>query len=181
MKIILDLFITHDLKKGKVSALEKIFKLYNKRLYYFINSYTRDKNVSEELVGDVFIKLWNNREKINTSLSINNYLYTIAKNLAIDYISRKKLKIFYIDNINEIEIAHSNEGEQNIVYSETEKIINEALNRLADRKKEIFLLHRIDKLTYKQISSQVGISISAVEKNISSALKSIQKFLEKNN
>lgn len=83
MKIIPDINILDELKNGSVPALERIFNLYSVKLFYFINSYIRNKEISEELTQDVFIRLWENKHNLKTSFSINNYLYTIAKNLCI--------------------------------------------------------------------------------------------------
>ncbi len=151
--------------------------MYSKKLFYFINAYTNDREESEEIVQDVFLRLWNRRESLDDSLSLNSYIYTIAKNLSIDYIRRKKVKIFPIDYLNENYFIVHNKGESNLITHELEIKFDEAIEHLSPRMKEVFKLHRKDNLTYSQISTQLGISVSAVEKNISSAIKSIRKYV----
>jgi RNA polymerase sigma-70 factor (ECF subfamily) len=179
MKEALDLNLILELKCGNTSALKKIYNIYGSKLFFFINSYTRNKEISEELVQDVFIKLWNNREKLETSKSITSFIYTIAKNHAIDYIRKYNVKIYSIDFINEIDYSQGNFGEEKLIYDEEEKFITDAINQLSPRKREVFELNRNEKLTYMQIARQLGISISAVEKNISSALKEIKNYISK--
>ena len=179
MKEELDLILILELIQGNSSALKKIYKFYGSRIFFFINSYTHNKEITEELVQDVFIKLWNKREKLDTSKSIKNYIYTIAKHSVIDFIRKNSVKIFSIDSIPESEFSTNNIGEENMLYDEEERLIKEAIERLSLRKREVFELHRIERLTYNQIADRLGISVSAVEKNISSALKDIRKYLIK--
>jgi RNA polymerase sigma-70 factor, ECF subfamily len=177
MKILIDNNIIDELKKGRVSTLERIFNLYSGKLFYFINSYIRNKEISEELTQDVFIRLWENKHNLKNLPSINNYLYTIAKNLCIDYIRKNKTLILPIDSVSEIGFSQKNEGDLKISSLEEVDFINKAIENLSPRKKEIFKMHRFDKITYQQIADKLGISISAVEKQISSALSDIKKFL----
>jgi len=168
-----------ELKGGSTSALKEIYTLYSKKIFYFINSYTYNKEITEELVQDVFIRLWNNRKSIDADSSINSYIYTIAKNLAIDFIRKKKVIILPIDSVNQSEISNNNEGELQIIIEQEENILKEAINSLPVRQKEVFELHRNYDLSYKQIAAILNISVSAVEKNISSALKKLKSIMLK--
>jgi len=170
----LEIRLIEDLREGNPSALKKIYKLYYSRLFFFINAYTHNNEITEELLQDVFLKLWNNRENIYSSQSIVNYIYTIARNHAIDHIRKNRVKIFSIDIIQGKEYSEGNKGEEEVLYSEEEKRINKAINNLSPRKKEVFELHRVENFTYKEIAERLGISVSAVEKNISSAIKELR-------
>lgn len=177
MKIYQDYIVMQELRKGSVSTFEMVYKIYCKKLFFFINSYTRNNETSEEILQDVFVKLWEKKESLDLSLSLNSYIYTIAKNLAIDFIRKKRVKIFPIENVEEKNISCDNEGEKHLISIELDMLLEDAIGRLSERKQKIFKLHRFDKLTYKQIAQQLGISVSAVEKNISLALKTIQKHI----
>lgn len=179
MSYILSENTLRDFKKGNISAFKEICSLYGKKLFYFINAYTNNREVTEEIVQDVFIKLWYVKEKIDTSLSINSYIYTIAKNLSIDYLRMQRFKVFSIDSIVERELSHNNEGEEIINYEEENNLIRQAIMNLSPRKKEVFTLHRFERLTYHEIAQRLGISVSAVEKNISASLQDIRKYISK--
>lgn len=179
MKNDLDINLISELKSGSTSALKKIYKLYGSRIFFFINSYTHNREISEELVQDVFIKLWNYKENLESTKTVTSFIYTIAKNHAIDFIRKNRVKIYSIDSVNERDYSEGNLGEVKLIYDEEEKLIKEAIEHLSPRKREVFELHRIEKLTYKQIAEQLGITVSAVEKNISSALKEIQQYIVK--
>lgn len=167
----------NKLKKGDSESLRKIYNLLRNQLVSFLKGYVSDEESIKEIIQDVFVKLWENREKINSEESLLNYIYTIAKNHVIDILRKKRLKFVDFENINESELNNSNTTSETIEYKELEEIINDGINKLSDRKKEVFLLHRTDKLTYPEISEKLNISISAVEKNISSALKELRNYI----
>lgn len=168
-----------DFKAGKVSAFKKIYEIHFSKIFFFINSYTRNKEISEELTQDVFVKLWNYKQKIETSKSITSFIYTIAKNHTIDFIRKNSVKIYSIEGVNENKYALRNLGEDKLTFEEQERLLGEAIEGLSARKKEIFKLNRHENLTYKQISEKLGISASAVEKHISTALKEIKNYISK--
>ena len=181
MQKVLDLNTVEELKRSSRTAFKKIYYFYNKRIFYFINTYTRNIEICEELTEDVFIKLWKSREKIQTKTPalFKSYLYAIAKNSAIDFIRQKKVPIFPIDLANNLDISENNEGELNLILEDESKLFEAAIDRLSPRKKEVYLLHRFEDLTYKQISSKLGISVSTVENHITAAYKEVKAFLYK--
>jgi len=170
------------LKKNNAEALKMLHSIYSKKIFYFIYSYTHNTEITEELVQDVFVKLWNNRRTLKKLSSLKNYIYTIAKNLTIDFLrKRKKVLIIPIDTIVGEEIVSKNFGEEKIISLERIGYIHRIIERLSPRKKEVFKMQRFEKLTYKAISEKLEISVSAVEKNMSSALKEIRHNLIENN
>ncbi len=170
-----------ELKKSNAKALKKLHSIYSKKIFYFIYSYTRSTEITEELVQDVFLKLWNKRKSLKELSSLNNYIYTIAKNLTIDFLRKKKNAIIIpIDSVEE-EVVTKNSGETKIAFLEKKALIYKAITRLSPRKKEVFKMQRFEKLTYKAISEKLEISVSAVEKNMSSALKELKHNTLENN
>ncbi len=165
------------LKRGDTESLRKIYNLLRNQLISFLRGYMSDEENIQEIVQDVFVKLWENREKINSEESLLNYIYTIAKNHVVDVLRKHRLKLVEFDHIIENELENSNITSETIENKELEEIINKGINQLSDRKKEVFQLHRFEKLTYPEISKKLNISISAVEKNISSALKELRNYI----
>ncbi len=170
-----------ELKKGSTVALQKLHKRYAGKLYYFINAYTHNTQVTEELVQDVFIRLWYNRKNLKSTLSLQSYIYTIAKNLSIDFLRKQVNTPLHLDNINRNKLTSYNNAETEIISIEEKAVIDNAIENLSSRKKEVFRMHRFEKKTYKVIAEELQISVSAVEKNISSALSELRfKLTEKN-
>ncbi|MGD8779135.1 MAG: RNA polymerase sigma-70 factor [Ignavibacteria bacterium] len=166
-----------ELKQGSTDALRKVHELFKKKLFCFVYSYTRNAEISEELVQDVFIRIWKNRQTLDPASSINNYIYTIAKNLTIDYLRKKKGEVISLESVKENEISSGHEGELKIISREDEATVNKVIDKLSQRKKEVFKMHRFEQMTYREIAVKLDVSLSAVEKNISSALREIRESL----
>jgi len=173
--------IKTGLKNGNPFALKKLYDLHSKKLFFFINAYTRNTLVTEELVQDVFIRLWKNRNNIKAGNSYTSYIYTIAKNLAIDFLRKKEIKPVRFENVNKNELGNFYNAEVEIISIEERTAIYRAIEKLSPRKKEVCKMHWFEKKTYKAIAEELKISVSAVEKNISAALSELRyKLSEKN-
>ena len=135
-----------------------------------------NKVISEDIVQDVFLKLWENRKKIHIQTSLKAYLSRMVFNESISYLRKNKELIDFSDNI-EIEDIHSNFTDEKIDQNELKGIIDNAINKLPPACKTIFLLSRFDKLTYKQIAEKLDISIKTVENQMGKALKILRKTI----
>lgn len=167
-----------NLNKGSALAFEEIYTLYNKQIYHFILGYVHSQDLAEDLTQEVFIKLWENRLKLIHFNAIKFYLYKIAKNHTIN--SLKK-------------IAHSQHALQEVISSypenrdttddlvqekEYNKWINDALNDLTPRAREIFSLCREQGKSYNEAAKELGISRNAIKHQMVHVLKILRKITE---
>jgi len=151
-------------------AFETIFNLYHRRVYAFAQSLLNSSQDAEEIVQNVFLALWIQRKKLHISSSFTSYLYSIVRYKVYDFIHQKINHEAYI----KFTLEHNNEysfvTEDEITYSELEKLFQQALQKLPERRREIFILSRIEKLSYKEISEKLGISENTVDTQIRHAL-----------
>lgn len=165
------------LKKGDRSAFRAIFNLYEKRLYAFVFTITKSHYSTEELLQEVFIQLWQEREKIDLSLSFNAFLYTIARNLTYNHLR----KIANQENLKQElwrNISYLNDVENHIVYSEYEDILEDILKQLPQRKRSIFILSKQEGKTNQEIADLLGISQKTVKNHLWKTLQTIKSELE---
>lgn len=175
------------IQKGDLKTFEKIYKKMFPRLCFYACKILKDKSISEEVVQDVFLKIWQNRESIFIKESLINYLYSATHNLAINTaIQKKTLK-------NRVNLHTTEELWQNIQNTfvvndfisnkieakEIEKRIRSIINKLPGQCKTIFLLSRYKNLTNKEIAQTLGISAHTVRTQIYRAIDKIIKELEK--
>lgn len=130
--------------------------------------------MAEDLSQDVFIKLWEHRSKIDKK-TVKAYLYTIALNLTINHNRRRSLHFKFT---NQIKSQSDSESPQTIAeMNEYKNILDQALSKLSAGGREVFLMNRLEDLTYSEIAERLGLSVKAIEKRMSKALKQLKEQL----
>lgn len=145
----------------------------------FSYRYVVDKQVSEDIVQDIFVYLWNNMENIDFSNNIKAYLYTAARNKSLLFLDKKKVRKNYLINLEMVELDQ-NTPESIAITKETSDALAKTINKLPSRRKEIFLMHRFDGLKYAEIATTLGLSVKTVETQMSRAYKHLRKHILKN-
>jgi len=162
------------------NTVETLFKQYYNPLYNFVNSKISNSEDSKEIVQDVFVKLWNAKEKIDlNSPTIKSYLYTMARNTMIDAIrKRKDQSDVDIDNLDSGSIAIDDSAELDPFVIRSE--IMRSLEVLKPKTREIFKLNKLQGYTYGEIAQHMNISVRTVEDNMSRAFGLLREELKKN-
>jgi len=156
---------------------EHIFRLHYSELCSFAVSFLEDLEDAEEIVQDIFVSLWNNKNDINIKVSIRAYLFMSVKNACLNKIKHIKIREKY-KQFNEIEIENNFIDLDKILNAnELELKIKEAIDKLPSERKKIFILSRYEDLKYKEIAEKLNISIKTVENQIGSALKFLRNEL----
>jgi RNA polymerase sigma-70 factor (ECF subfamily) len=158
------------------NAFSTLFRDYYKRLYVFAARLVKDLESAENIVQDVFVKLWINKNEINITRSIKAYLYTAVKNQSLNYLEQNKRLISIDDSLNLPE-SNIDSPEENIIKNENYKAIQDAIGELPEKCRRIYLMKKYDDLSYKEISEVLGISINTVKTQMKRALKSLSDKL----
>lgn len=165
------------LKKGNSLAYSYLVGLYYKELCNYATSLSRDDFKSEDIVQNVIVRMWQQREKLNTNILIKNYLYKSVYNEFIDQY-RKDLSISvlekkYIEVLDSfIEVKEENETKRLITLVEKE------IEQLPNKCKETFLLSKKNGLTYREIADYQNVSVNTVEKQMVKAFSILRKKLK---
>lgn len=165
---------------GNENAFRKLFDSYRNDLYKFSLSMVCSKDYAEEIVQDVFMKIWIKRESLNPEMSFKSYLFTITRNKNIKFLKKasnnRKLReeIFYKKQ------KFANPTDLHIRESELESLKEEALDKLSPRRREIFKMSRNENKSYEEIADELGISISTVRNQMSKSLEVLRDFILKN-
>tara|TARA_R110002049_G_scaffold17731_1_gene68458 strand:- start:34971 stop:35576 length:606 start_codon:yes stop_codon:yes gene_type:complete len=167
-----------SLKKGNKFAFREIFDSYEKRLYYFIFSMTKSDYATEDILQEVFIKIWLKREDINTAYSFDSFIYTIAKNLTYNYLrtiaNQKSLKEELWRNLTYINA----QTENTLLLSEYETIVDDILETLPIQKRSIFVLSKQQGKSNQEIADLLGISPKTVKNHLWKTLQIIKVQLQ---
>jgi len=166
----------YALKDGNLWAYNELFDRYGKRLHRFAIAYLKSTENAEEIVQDVFLKIWNNRKDLSPDKSFESYLFTIAKNGILNTIRKSKSEQAYLN----FAILHPGKDvllDEELDFNELERAYSNAVDQLSPRRKEIFLLSRVHSLSNAEIAERMNISSKTVENQMTSALAEIRKNL----
>lgn len=166
-----------QIKKGNTLAFQTVFKRYYQNLCIYASSILKNDANAEEIVQNLFVKLWEKKENIDISTSPKNYLYRSVRNSCFNFIEHNKIKLrHHQKEINEAKtriLPENNYIEVNL-YDQ----IHDAINSLPEKRREIFRLSREEGLKYREIAKYLNISIKTVETQMGLAIKHLRKKLK---
>lgn len=160
------------IQNNQDEAFQFLFKKYYSRLLAYAIRFVKEKEIAEDIIQEVFMSFWEKRQLLK-SISLSSLLFCMVRNASINYLKQKvlvdKFPIEYIENIDGEEKLYSLDfalsADEETLYEELRKRIQEALSILPERSREIFLLSRFKGLKNKEIASKLEISTTAVEKH----------------
>jgi RNA polymerase sigma-70 factor (ECF subfamily) len=158
-----------------IITFRKYYDLYYEQLCHFLNFYTQDITVIEDVLQEVFLKLWENREEIEIQY-IKTYLFHAAKNRVLNHLRDEQNRHYLLKNWFDQQ-NQDRQGKECFDIEQFTLLLNKAIDQLPPKCREIFLLSRQKKLTYKQIAEKLDISIKTVEAQMGIALKRIKETL----
>lgn len=153
---------------------EKLYKRFQPSLINYAFYFTKDAEESVELVNDVFLSVWDKRNRLKFDESLKTYLYTAVKNRSINYVKKQKLDTIYKEQLYAISEF---DADQSLLEKEQHDLVQQIMNDLPSKCKQVFAMSRIDQLSNREIASLLDISIKTVEAQITKALKIFKKRL----
>ena len=169
------------LQKGNVAAFDSLFEEYSQKLYGFALKYFKNQSDAEELVQEVFVKVWENRQSLKSEFSFKSYLFTIALNQIRKHFNKKATSLKYFESLqNEPEMV-DHPSFQNDDYESAFNEINKLIEQMPPRRREIFVKSKLEGKNSKEIATELNISAGTVDNQVSEALKFIRSSLNSNN
>ncbi len=161
---------------GDQQAFAAIVAHYTRILYGHLLTYIKNAQQAEETTQDIFVSLWKQREKLPAIENFSGYLYTIARNKAIDALKAKLATPATLqpDKLNE----WATHPEPGLELKELAQVLDQAVQALPTRRKEVFILSRQEQLTYEEIAARLNISRSAVRQHMVEALAFLRNVVQ---
>lgn len=177
-----DLSVISDaIRAGSEAAFEALFRAEFRNVTFFVNRYVRDTVQAEDIAQESFLALWKSRERIDPRQNLRNYVLTIARNRALNYLrdvaSRKGGTLEAREAEIHARILQKPEVEQRIEALETENLLDRVFRSLPEKAREMFALNRQEGMTYAEIAQKHGVSVKVVEYNIVLALKAFRRVV----
>jgi RNA polymerase sigma-70 factor (ECF subfamily) len=175
-----DIGLLHELQQGNECAFTDLYHQHSKTLYRKILRMVNDEEIAKELLQDLFMRLWENREKVDASKSFRSYLYTIAVNLVYDYFRKAAKQKEVESHLLAMAVDHFTDFEDALVAKENIQLINDVINKLSPQRKKIFMLCKVDGKSYEEVSKELNISKSTIHDHIVKANHVIKDYLRSN-
>lgn len=165
------------LSQGDDAAFNLVYKAYSKQLYMRIFYLVKDADITDELLQELFMKLWNKRHTLNSEKSFKAYLFTIAQNLVYNHFRKMAGERTLIQTLLQ---KHEHLGlsvEELFENEEAAELLQQAINQLTPQRKLVFELCKIEGKSYEETGQIMGISIATVNTHMTKSMQSIRDFL----
>jgi len=171
-------FLVKELRKGNITALEKIYKIYYSRIYGFCKKFGLSTLEPDDFVQETFLKLWENREQLKEDVLLDKQIFIICRNLIINHLKREAKTVSEIEDVSPADVFEFPHVEENKKRSE---ILHWIIQKLPNKRKKIFELHKIENLTYEEIAGFLNISKKTIAHQIYLANNFIKEELQNSN
>jgi RNA polymerase sigma-70 factor (ECF subfamily) len=166
------------LSHSDVDAFTAIFNFYEPRLYPFVLKMTKSETIAEEVVQEVFIKLWTNRASAASIDNPQGYIFRAASNQTISHLRSKARQMNLVKAVTNSSEEESNITEETLELKELQALVHEAVEKLPSQRKLIYTMSRQQGYKNDEIAQQLGISVSTVKNQLTEALRTIREHLK---
>lgn len=170
-----DPYLLSLIKTGDHRALDSLFRKYYKSLCRFAYYLSNRQDLAEEIVADVFFKIWEKRESISIEKNLRSYLFTATRHTCLNYLKQEKI---VMEELHDDIVENTPGPEEEFLYQELQNRVSNLISHLPQKRKAIFQLNRFEGFTYNEIAEILSISAKTVENQMGKAIKQL-KLLQK--
>ena len=176
-RIIRDNKWVKGMNQGDIKAFESIYKCYYSQLSYFLMRYLDSENTIEDVIQNVFYNIWQNRTTLEPRGTLKSYLFSAVRNQALTQLKSERKFDRITEELKDVEQEKERNANRLFEIDELREAYQKAVAKLPKKRRHIFLMHRQENLTYKEISEVLNISIKTVETQMSRSLKFLAESL----
>lgn len=169
--------LIRQLKEGSRRAFDAIYRMYARRLLAYCKEYTKSMEDAEEIVQDVFVRLWNGREQIRQEETLRSLLFIMSKHLLINAYRSRVNDVSYEDYLDCRTEALASDTHYHIEYEEFMRQLRKALQTLPPTQRKVIELSRLEELSNKEVAERLSLSEQTVKNQLSLGLKALKEKL----
>jgi RNA polymerase sigma-70 factor (ECF subfamily) len=173
-----DKTLAQKIKTGDKDAYQKLFEKYAPRIYRFAFSYLKNKPDAEELVQNVFLKIWEKRNLLDSSQNIKAFVFKVAVNTIYDFIRKKNMEYAFEDYARLNYSPGEDSTWHSIIFEEMQQNLRQLVSQLPEQQQKIFQLSKLDGLSNDEIARQLNLSKRTVENHLYRALTFLKKHFK---
>ncbi|WP_215224142.1 RNA polymerase sigma factor [Echinicola shivajiensis] len=176
--LIEDFQLVEKIKAHDEEAFHQLYQRYSPKIYRISKKMHMSHHDAEEIVQDVFLYLWDNKERLKSDLSINAFIFSIVRSLVIKKSQKKARFAAYQKYAIPLNQGYSTVTEDEIIFEDLYVYALEVISNLPQKQKEVFIMKNEQHLSAEEIASELDVSVRTVENQIYRATKSLRKQLE---
>ncbi len=173
-----DLYLFKKVKLDDQKSFDILFHKYYNSLCNYAYLFLKENDLTQEIVADVYLKIWNNRKNIEIQTNLKAYFLRSTHNEVISYLRKARLQTVSLDQNNNMEEIFEETPETLLINKETCNEFGKMIGELPKQARLVFRLHKIDGLTYKQIAEVLELSLKTVDNHMGRALKMMRRMYE---
>lgn len=169
--------LVQHLQKGDKSSFTRLYHIYEGKLYRYVLSIAKSPALADDVVQEVFIKIWEQRRSLDPEKSFQAFVFTVARNHVLNLMKRASRDVSVRSEIFAYAEMESNSTKETLDLRETETLLRQAMDRLPVQQRRTFKLCKLDGLTYKEAAKKLNITTGTVNAHMVKALKTIREYL----
>lgn len=171
--------LLQEIAAGNEKAFRQLFEAYYSKLYKYLLQVTKSREITEEIIIDIFLKLWLGRDLITHIQHLDGFLHKVAYNKALDFF-RMTARNTRLQKMvqKKLESVQEQEADHQLLDREYQHVLEKAINQLSPQRKLVFTLSRMEGKTYDEIAKQLNLSRNTVRNTMAGSLHAIRRFLQ---
>lgn len=157
-------------------AFRELYLRYKDKLWHYCFSFLKSEDETEDMIQEVFIRIWEFRSFLDPALSISSFIYTVARNKMLNFFRDMDVELQLKKTIFQKTLDEETDADSDLIFDEYQQILSDAIEKLPSRRKRIFHMSRVENLSHKEIASNLGISVYTVQEHISESLRFIKAY-----
>lgn len=179
MKAADELSLLQGVAEGNKQAFEQLYRQYEGGVEKYVLFITHSKETTEEIIQDVFLSIWRNREKLPALGSFRGYLFHIARNRVISYFRSVKTRYKILELDESTPGGNPDQADHQLLFNQYYKMALDAIDSLPEQKKKVFRMSLEENLTLDEMARRLGVSKSTVKQHLYGASAAIRSYLQK--
>ena len=172
-----DAQLIKKLRQGEKAAFEKIYYRYHGNLYFYALKFVKSSQIAEEIVQEVFLKIWEIRRDIRPELSLMSFLFTICKHRVLNVLDRAATDLSFRQEIAKHVLTSANSVEDSITAREYQEIIDCAVSKLPPIRQIVFNMCRVEGKSYDDVAVELGIKKGTVKDHMVKAIRFVKDYI----
>lgn len=165
------------LYKGNQQAFEVLFLHYQPKVVYFLAGFIKDNELARDMAQDIFLSIWNNREKLPEIKSFKAYLFKMAKNAVCNYYDHLIVSEKYIAEL--LNYSSKAETTEELIFvNQLQSLIDAAVEKMPPQRKQIYTMSRVQGISNTEIANKLNINKRTVENHLTAALADLRKTIK---